>query len=81
MAEWLEHAVAMWELSGLSPCQGGYKNLCRYRKPSDKAVKRQQFHTLNTHDTKPRQHNNTPYTLKLDLGPFQPDVASSFPPE
>ena len=27
------------------------------------------------------QHNSIPYTLELDLGPFPPDVVSSFPPE
>ena len=49
MAEWLEHAVAVREVSGSSPGQTGRKNLCGRREPSDyvsfrKAVKRQWFH-------------------------------------
>ena len=46
-------------------------------------VKRHRFHTLSTHDTKPRTTEQyslqTPYTLELDLGPFQPDVAHFLP--
>ena len=64
--------------------------LCGRRKPSDyvnflRAVKRQRFHTLNTHDTKARttqQHSlQTPYTMELDLGPFPLDIVRSFLPE
>ena len=76
MAEWLECAVALREVSGASPGQGGHKNLCGCKEPSDyvsfrRTVERQRFHTLNTHDTKPRttqQHSlQTLYTLELDL--------------
>ena len=90
MAEWLERAVAMLEVSGQSPGRGRHKNLCERREPSDhvsfrRDVKRQRFHTLNTHDKDPRttqQHSlQTPYTLELDLGPFPSDVARIFPPE
>ena len=89
MADWLERAVAVREVSVSSSAQGGHKNVCRRKEPSDcvsfrRAVERQRFHTLNTQDTKPRttQHSlQTPYTLELDLGPFPPDVARSFPPE
>ena len=86
----LEHAVAMREVSGSSPGQGGHKNLCRHREPSDyisfrNAIKRQRFHTLNTHDTKPKttqQHSlQMPYMLEPDLSPFLPDAARSFPSE
>ena len=28
MAEWLEHVLAVREISGLTPGRGGYKNLC-----------------------------------------------------
>ena len=89
VAERLEHAVAVREVSGSSPGQAGHKNLCGRMEPSyyvsfSRAVERQQFHKLNTHDTKPRttQQNSlqTPYTLELDLGPFLPDVARLFPP-
>ena len=90
MTEWLESAVAVREVSGSIPGWGGHKNLCGRRETSDyvssrRAVERQRFHTFNTHVTKPRtkqQHSlQTPYTLELDLGPFPPDVARSFPPE
>ena len=58
-AEFLERAVAVREVSGLSPGQGGHKNFCGRWEPSDYvsfhwAVKRQRFHTLNTHDKKPK---------------------------
>ena len=84
MADWLERAVAVREISGSSPGRGGYKNLFGRRELSDyvsfrRAVERQRFHTLNTHDTKPRtteQHFlQTPYTVELDIGPFPPDFA------
>ena len=90
VAEWLERAVDVWEVSGSSPGRSEHKNLCGRRGTSDyvsfrRAVKRQRFRTLNTHDAKPRttqQHSlQTPYTLEMDLGPFPPDVAQSFPPE
>ena len=46
-----------------------------------RAVGRWRFHTLNTHDTKPKKQQQhylqTPYTL--ELGPFPSDVAHSFP--
>ena len=80
---------SVWLLwGGLGIESWGHKNLCRCREPSDyvslcRAVETQQFHTLNTHDTKPRTHQHslqTPYMLELDLGPFPPDVAHSFPP-
>ena len=39
------------------------------------------IHTIQSQE----QHDNislqTPYTLELELGPFLPDVARSFPPE
>ena len=35
------------------------------------------IHTIQRQE----QHNNTPYTLELDFGPFPSDVARSFPPE
>ena len=59
MTELIEHAVTVQEVSGSSLGQGGHKNLCGHREPSDyvsshRAAKRQQFHTLNRHDTKPR---------------------------
>ena len=65
------------ESSGSSPGRGGHENLCERREPSDfvsfrRAVERQRFHTLNTHRTKPRQHNNTPYKcLTLELGLYK----------
>ena len=60
MSERLERAVAVREVSGSSPGQGGQKNLCGRRKLSDyvsflRAVERQRSHTLNAHDTKPRR--------------------------
>ena len=64
--------------------------LCGCREFSDyvsfrRAVKRQRFHILNTHDTKSRtiqQHSlQMPYTLELYLGPFPPDIIRLFPPE
>ena len=81
-------AVAV-QVSGSSPVRGGHKNLCRHREPSDyvsfrRTVTIQRFCTLNTHDTKPRtqQHSlQRPYILELDLCPFPPDIARSFPPE
>ena len=59
MAEFLERTVTMQKVMGSSPGGGGHKNYCGRRKPSDyvsfrRAVERQQFHTLNTHDTEPR---------------------------
>ena len=90
VAEWLERAVTVREVLGSSPGRSGHKNLFGRREASDyvsfrRAVKRQRFRTLNTHDTKPRttqQHSlQTPYTLELDLGPFPPDVTLLFPPE
>ena len=59
MAELLEPAGAMREVSGSSPSLGGHKNLCGRREPPDyvsfrRVVKRMPLHTLNTHDTKPR---------------------------
>ena len=87
MAEWLEHTVTVREVSGSSPSRNGHKNHCGCMEPSDyisfrRGVKRQWFHTLNTHNTKPRttqQHSlQVPYMLELDLGP---DVARSFPPK
>ena len=66
MAEPLECAVAVREISGSSQNRGRHNNLCGLREPSDyvglrRAVERQWFHTLNTHDTKPRatQHVGT----------------------
>ena len=84
MAEWLERAVAVQEVSCSSPGQGGHRETSDYVS-FHRAIKRQWFHTLNTHYTKPRttqQHYlHTPYMLVLDLGPFPLDVAHSFPPE
>ena len=86
MADLLERAVA--DVSGSSPGRGGHKTLCEHREPSDyvsflRVVKGQRFHTLITHDAKPRttqQHSlQTPYTLKLDFGPFLPDVPHFLP--
>ena len=59
MAEWLEREVVVREVSVSSPGWGRHKkNLYGCREPSDyvifcRAVKRQWFHTHNTHDTKP----------------------------
>ena len=86
MAEWLEYMVSVRDVLGSSPSQGGHKNFCGCREPSDcvsfcRAVIREQFHT---HDTKPRKTQDsfqTPYTLELELGPFPSDVARSFLPE
>ena len=59
--------------------QGGLKNVCGRKEPSDyisflRAVERQRLHTLNTLDTKGRttqQHSlQTPYTLELNICPF-----------
>ena len=89
MAECLEGAVAVWEVSGLSPGRGGQKNFCGCREPSDyvsflRAVKRQRFRTLNHTIQSQEQHNSTSlqtlYTLEMDLGPF-PIRWRSFPPE
>ena len=90
MAEWLELAVVVWEVSGSGPSRGEHKNLCGRRKLSEyvsfrRAVERQRFHTLNAHNTKPRTTQQyslqTPYKLQVDISPFPPDVARSFPPE
>ena len=90
MAEWLKRAVAVRKVSGSNPGRGGHKNLCGRREPSDyvslrRAVKRQRFHTFNTHNTKSRTAHQyslkTPYMLELDLGAFPPDVVTSLPPE
>ena len=66
VAEWLERVVAVREVSGFSSGLGGRKNICRRKGTSNyvsfrMAVERRQFNTLNTHDTKPRNHNNTSY--------------------
>ena len=71
----LVRAIAVREVPGSSHGRCRHKNLCRRREPSDsvsfrRAVKRRRFHTLNTHDTKPKQHNNTPYKrLHVGTGP------------
>ena len=89
VAEWLDRAVAVREVSGLSPDRDGHKNLCGRREPSNyvsfhRDVERQRFHTLNTHNTNKNTTQQgslqTPYTFELDLGPFPPDVAL-IPPE
>ena len=59
MAEWLERAVAVQEVLSSIPGLGGHKNLCGNMEPSvyvsfHRAVKREWFHTLKTHYTKPR---------------------------
>ena len=51
VAEWLEGALSMREVSGSILDQSKYKNLCGGREPSDcvgfrRIVKRQRFHTL-----------------------------------
>ena len=90
MAEWLECAVAVQDVSGMSPSWGRHKNPRGCKEPSDyvsfhRTVKIQWFHTLNTHDTKPittQQHSlQMLYALELDLVPFPSDVARSFPSE
>ena len=62
MVEWLERAIAVGKVSGSTPGRGGHKNLCGRREndyvSSRRAVKRQRFHTLNTHDTKTGKHKN-----------------------
>ena len=70
MAEWLERAVAVREVSGSNPGRGGHKNLCWRREPSGyvsfrRAVKWQRFHALNTLNTKPR---TTQHSLHVRTG-------------
>ena len=85
MAELLERAVDVREVSGSSPVSSGHNNLC-----SDwehfwyisfcKAVKRQQFLTLNKHTIQNQEQQRklslqTFYKLELHLGLFPADVA------
>ena len=77
VVEWLERAVAMWEVSDSIPCRGGHKNLCGGWKTSDfvsfrKALKRKWFHKLNTYGRKATNSINISlqvlYTLEPVLG-------------
>ena len=66
VAEWLERAVVVLEVSGSSPSRVRQKNLCGRREPSDyisfrKAVKGQRFHALKQTIQRQVQHNNVPY--------------------
>ena len=52
VVEWLERAVAVWEVSGSRPGKGGHKNLSGCKEPDCvsfcRAVNKQRFHTLIT---------------------------------
>ena len=79
MAEWLERALAVGEVSGSIPSRCKHKNLCGRRGPTDymnfrRAVKRQRFHTLETHDTTPR---TTLYFLTKMTGSYFPIPVNS----
>ena len=86
MAEWLERAVAVREISGSIPCRGGHKPLCIRRKPSGyvsfrRTVKRQWFHTLK-YTIQSQEHSLQilhTLDLDLDLGPFPADVNHFLP--
>ena len=67
-SEWL-----VWEISGSSTGRGGHKNLSKRREPSKyvsfrRAVERQRFHTLHTHDTKAKNNTTTLLTNALHVG-------------
>ena len=90
MAELLEHTVAVREVSSSSPGRGGHKTFANVGNLLTTSISAwlsndsDSIHLIHTMQSQ-EQHNNTPYktpyTLELDLGPFPPDVARSFPTE
>ena len=62
VAEWLERAGAVCEVSGSGPGWGGHKNLCNVGNLLTTSVSTgKQFHTLNTHDNKTRSTQQHSY--------------------
>ena len=63
VAEWLERAVTVREVSGSIPGRGGHKTHCRRRVYVNirRAVERQRFHNLIHTIQSQEQHNNIPF--------------------